>query len=125
MSTVSVPTFNPLYEDIMWICTDPNLHQYGRRVGKGLYEFREFDRYSSNSNPDNLKREDFIHKAWSNSEYWVHITITMAHYTHADIFNHLSSYYDKPAILNMIRSDRDDDEWVMAECIFEQESGLY
>lgn len=105
-----------------WICTDPDNQQYGRKLSPGVYQFKEWDRNnycsSGTCNTPEFKQDNF-----DNDQYWVDETITMAHYTQEQIQNHISAYYKD---LNEVKETYGDDwECIVAECIFEQESGLY
>jgi hypothetical protein len=35
-----------------WVCTDPDNHQYGRKIGKGEYEFKELDHRQERDDPE-------------------------------------------------------------------------
>lgn len=96
-----------------WVCTDPDNDQWGIKIGDGHYRFKEFDRF--NMDPDSLE--------FNNPEAWVELDIILSHYTDEQIANHISAYYDSLKQLKEIYGE--DSEWVIAECIFEQESGLY
>ena len=90
-----------------WTCTDLDNEQYGRKVSEGVYEFKEKNRMQEYNDDD-----DFIE-----------ITIVIANYTAEQIANFISAYYDSVEQLQTIYGD--ESEWIIAECIFEQESGLY
>lgn len=90
-----------------WICTDSDNEQYGRKIANGVYEFKEKNRGLSEYEP-----EEFIE-----------ISIFLAQYSEEKINSHISAYYD--SIDQIKRFYGDDWEWIVAECIFEQESGLY
>ena len=47
----------------------------------------------------------------------------MANYKDEEIKKHISAYYDSIDQIKKIYGS--DWEWIVAECIFEQESGLY
>ena len=107
-----------------WKLTDGDNFQYGRKVRDGVYEFKEFDRHNYTINVDDYPTEDiFIDSVFDNSEFWEDMTIVMSQYTDAQIREHVSSYYESLEALKEIYGD--DWEWIVAECIFEQESGLY
>lgn len=89
----------------VWECTDPDNEQYGRKISEGVYEFKEKDHHSE-----------------SDDDY-VEMTITMSNYTPEQIADYISGYYPSMAVLEL--SYGDDSEFIIAECIFEQESGLY
>jgi hypothetical protein len=113
-----------MQEEREWMCTDPNNLQYGKKVAEGHYVFREFDR-------NNYLREfkyfsyDTIHLLgiWSNDEYWIEMDIVLKHYESEEIEDHVSAYHKNVEEVKEIYGD--DAEWIIAECIFEQESLLY
>ena len=49
--------------------------------------------------------------------------MNLDNYTEGEIENHILAYYD--SIEEIIEIYGEDSEWIIAECIFEQESGLY
>jgi len=105
-----------------WQLTDGSLYQYGRKISEGHYEFREFDR-NNYLIPEGRNDDEFIDSVWDDSEFWVEQTIIMSDYTEKQIDNYISGYYDN---VDEVKGQYDDDwECVVAECIFEQESGLY
>ena len=84
-----------------WICTDPDMNQYGRKLGEKVYEFKQDTTY-----PDG---------------FVVHETdgIDLNDYTDEEINDHLSPYgWDVKQLLE--ENTKEDAEWLMAECIFEQ-----
>ena len=79
-----------------WICTDPDNEQYGRQLSQYEFEFYEGD-YKD--------------------------VIDLSEYTFAEIERHISSYYkDLKEVYDIYPESA---LWIMAECIFEQESELY
>lgn len=90
-----------------WICTDPATEQYGCKLSDGVYEFKEKDYLQEESSDTNIIQK----------------VIIIADYKQCDIEKHISPYYD--SIEEIERIYGDDAEWIIAECIFEQESGLY
>ena len=107
-----------------WECTDPNNRQYGKKLGDGVYEFREFNRFGYYVNTADYHSEEiFINAIWDNSEFWVEAYINLRHYTEKEIWNHVCAYYRSMEEVYTIY--KEEAEWVIAECIFEQESGLY
>ena len=91
-------------KETSWVNTDPDNEQYGRKLHDGHYEFKEKDRFNE-------------------EEEWIIIDILLSMYTEEQIENHVSAYYCSLAELK--EQCGDDWEWIVAECIFEQESGLY
>lgn len=96
-----------------WVCTDPDNNQWGMKIGDGHYRFKEFDRF--NFDPDSLDFDD--------PDNWVELDIILSDYTDEQIANHISAYYDSMYQLKEYYGE--DSEWIIAECIFEQESLLY
>jgi hypothetical protein len=89
-----------------WICTDPDNEQYGRHIKGRTYEFKETMRFPS------FEAGEIIN-----------MIIDLNDYTEEETLNHISPYYDNIDEVKEIYGD--DWEWVVAECIFEQESGQY
>lgn len=99
-----------------WILTDPNLYQYGRYIGGTHYEFKEFDRYNYTYPSD-------IDSVFEDDQYWEEMTIVLSHYSDKQIEKYIKGYYDSiDEVKDIYGSDW---EFIVAECIFEQESGLY
>jgi hypothetical protein len=105
-----------------WTCTDPDNNQYGRKLSPGVYQFKEWDRneYCSSGICDSpeFKKDNF-----NNSRFWKENTIVLANFNEQEIREHISAYYNSLEQLKEIYGD--DWEWIVAECIFEQTSGLY
>lgn len=104
-----------------WICTDPDNLQFGRKLSEGHYEFKEFDR---NSIP--LPKGDkmgFAKRHFEESEFWIQEDIFLAHYSAEKIKSHVSAYYS--SVEEVKKEYLGAWEWIVAECIFEQESSLY
>ena len=88
-----------------WICTDADNEQFGRQITDRIFEFKEKNR--------GLEEEDDF----------VQMTINLDHYTQEQVENHISAYYtDMNEVFNVYGEEAN---WIIAECIFEQESGLY
>lgn len=90
-----------------WTCTDSDNEQYGRQIDVNVFEFKEKNRGLFDYEPDEF----------------IEITINLDDYDEKEIQENISSYYRSIEEMKEIY----DDEWlwVVAECIFEQESGLY
>lgn len=84
----------PLNND--WICTDPDNQQYGRKIKKNVFEFKERGE---------------------------HLVIDLTKYSQAQKESFIASYYGN--IQNCKNECGLNYLWILAECIFEQESGLY
>ena len=91
-----------------WTCTDLDNEQWGRKLYAGHYEFKEKNRNTSDE---------------EELDEWIEIDIYLDRYTDSEIENHVSSYYGSLAELK--EKCGESWEWILAECIFEQESGLY
>ena len=89
-----------------WICTDPDTEQYGRQISERVFEFKE-KMYLEEVDDDKV----------------VQMTINLDDYTEKEVEDHISAYYeDLNEIFNIYGEDSN---WIIAECIFEQESGNY
>lgn len=90
-----------------WVCTDLDNEQYGRQISDGVFEFKE-------KNRGLLEYEE---------DEFIEIIIDLGQYSTEEIDNHISAYYrDIHEVEEIYGKDAD---WIIAECIFEQESGLY
>lgn len=85
-----------------WILTDPDRKQYGRKLSNNIFEFKEFN---------------------ENENDWEIMTINLNHYNNKQIEYFISGYYSSLEEINKIYKEQSD--WIIAECIFEQEIGLY
>ena len=84
-----------------FICTDQDTNQHGRYLGDRVYEFFQ----------------DVNTKHGKHREYG---EIDLNSYTEAEIEDHLSPYgYSIEQLFE--ENDSEDAEWLIAECIFEQE----
>lgn len=117
-----------------WTCTDPANFQYGREVRGGVYAFKEFDRALFPALFNTLKTLDilqgfeeeaitFLDKIFNNAQCWSTDIIDLSRYTEEAIEKVISSYNESLAEFKQIYGGTW--QWVAAECIFEQESGLY
>ncbi len=90
-----------------WICTDPDNEQYALEVSEKVFRFKEKNRFNG---------------AYEDPNEIIEETINLEDYTEDQMFNHVSAYYDYDEFKEML----DNKEYlIIAECIFEQESGLY
>jgi len=107
-----------------WTCTDPDNHQYGRMIREGVYEFKEFDRQNYSINTDDYSSaEQFIETVFDNSEFWKEMQISLVDYNEVEIEDNVSGYYG--SLDNLKKICGVEWMWIVAECIFEQKSGLY
>jgi hypothetical protein len=90
-----------------WICTDPDNEQYGRQISERVFEFKELA-----TNEDEYDIGEHIE-----------LTINLDDYTEEDIENVASYYYG--SLVELKEQCGDSWEWILAESIFEQESGNY
>ncbi len=95
------------YKNILWVCTDPNNEQYGRKLAEGHYEFKEKNRFHDINDEGEIIQMDIL----------------LSMYDDKKIQSHVSAYCDSLESLKEIYGENW--EWVLAEIIFEQESGLY
>jgi hypothetical protein len=79
-----------------WILTDPSTQQYGRKVRDKVYEFKE----KRITDPISNEKEDY------------QSVIDLNDYTTEEIKSTLNAY-------GLIIEDTE--EWIIAECLFEQE----
>jgi hypothetical protein len=84
-----------------WVCTDPDNKQYGRWLGGSKYQFKELD----------FEGE------------WLEIDIDISQYPDEELEDVVGSYYNSLGELREIYGE--DSDWIIAETIFEQESGIY
>lgn len=89
-----------MYKLNEWVCTDPDNNQWGRWLGGRCFEFRE-----------TLYGVE------------VEIEINLDEYTDKQIEDHISAYYNNLDQLKGYYEESSD--WIIAECIFEQELGTY
>lgn len=105
-----------------YTCTDPDNHQYCRKINDHCYGYKEFNRFSFP--PEYLDKNSLtIEGLFYNDEYWIEDTIDMNGYSEEEIQKHISAYYKDLDELKSIYGDN----WkqIVCECIFEQESELY
>jgi hypothetical protein len=90
-----------------WICTDPDNKQYGRQISERVFEFKELA-----TNEDEYDIGEYIE-----------LKINLDDYAEEEKEDVASYYYGS---LDELKEQCGDTwEWIMAECIFEQESGNY
>ena len=112
------------YKLLVWSKTDPDNHQYGRQLSDGVFQFKEFDRNNYEINTKEYGSEaEFIDAVFNKSEFWEEDTIVLANFNDDEIRGHVSAYYDSLEQLKEIYGK--DSNFIIAECIFEQQSGMY
>lgn len=106
------------YTAIEWTVTDPDNYQMGRKIGERTYEFKEFDWNAiAPEKPESLTQAKKM-------DNWISDIIDLDDYTPEQIQNHISAYYKD--LEELKATDNSESwEWIVAECIFEQESELY
>ena len=101
-----------------WKCTDLDNKQYGRQISEKVFEFKE-----KNPMAEFDEDEDEI----------IEFEVNLDDYTSQEIENHINTYgytLFKPkgftfTAVNIFEQYGEEANWIIAECIFEQESGLY
>lgn len=120
-------------QPIIWTCTDPDNYQYGRKVFEGVYQFKEFDRLTFGSNLTEVIDEagyeagnKYVIDHFDDADFWIEKTIVLATYAPKTIEHHVKGYYASMNELETIcGGDKQQVDWITAECIFEQNNGLY
>lgn len=98
-------------KEIKWVCTDPDNKQYGRQLAERVFEFKERNRFYD-PNDDNSDDE------------FIQMTINLDHYSKSSMYDRVHPYYGWEDFNEFLETPPDG-LWIIAECIFEQESGLY
>ena len=110
-----------------WILTDADSLQYRKesKLGEGFntFTFKEFERNMFNEQFEKLKSGKLSIKNYLANDFWIEKTIDLSIYTKEQAWNHVSAYYTESEFNDMWEGSIDRD--IIAECIFEQESGLY
>ena len=94
--------------EIEWKETDGSNEQFGRQLSATVFEFKETN-----------KAFEISHDA----DKVIQMKIDLSTYTYAQIMEHCAPYYKTMA--ELFATYGADSEWIIAECIFEQESGQY
>lgn len=109
--------------------TDADNFQFGRKVSEGVFQFKEFDRKAFPEKFDELLKLDYrnanmlFSRELKESMFWIEDTIVLSNFNQEEIKGHISGYYDTIEEVHEIYGDSA--EFIIAECIFEQTSGLY
>ena len=110
-----------------WTLTDPDNFQYGRRISKGVFQFKEYDK---DSNPTVNKLDYDCKRAYVvaafDDDCWIEATIDISHYSDEQKEEAINGYYTSlDALKEICGGDMEQVDWIVAECEFEQNSGLY
>ena len=90
-----------------WVCTDLDNEQYGRQLSETRFEFKEKNRGLLDYDEDEI----------------IEFGVDLNHYSEKEIDDVARTYYGS---LDELKEQCGENwQWVLAECIFEQESGLY
>lgn len=119
-------TLDIIWNKTDWVCTDPDNQQYGRKLYTGAYEFKEWDHNThvlANVDIGSDKDLKWKKENFDNDDFWIRETILLMDYTDAQIEEYISGYYD--SLEHLEETCGESWEWIVAECIFEVESGLY
>ena len=90
-----------------WVCTDLDNEQYGRQLSETKFEFKEKNRGLLDYDEDEF----------------IHFGVDLSDYSEKEIEEAISGYYSSLDELKAIYIK--DSNSIIAECIFEQECGLY
>ena len=92
-----------------WVCTDADNDQWGRQLSETKFEFKE--------------KNHFAEFDQDEADEYIEFEVDLNQYFDEQIAELVSPYYGS---LNELKEICGDDwQWIMAECIFEQESGQY
>jgi hypothetical protein len=90
-----------------WICTDLDNKQYGRQLSETRFEFKEKNR--------GLLEYD--------EDEFIEFGVNLSDYSEKEIGEVARNYYSS---LDELKEKYGKNwQWILAECIFEQENGLY
>jgi hypothetical protein len=90
-----------------WVCTDLDNEQYGRQLSETRFEFKE-----KNRGLLDYEEDEFIE-----------FGVDLSDYSEKEMYDVARTYYGS---LDELKEQCGDSwKWILAECIFEQESGLY
>ena len=90
-----------------WVCTDLDNEQYGRQLSETRFEFKEKNRGLLDYDEDEI----------------IEFGVDLSDYSEKEIDDVARTYYGS---LDELKEQCGDSwQWILAECIFEQENGLY
>lgn len=107
------------YTNSKWICTDPDNFQYGRRLCSGVYQFKEW----IGGGKLEVPIDKFVKDCFDEPGNWEEDTIVLSNFSEQEIEDFVSGYYG--SLKELKETCGDDWEWIVAECVFEVQSGLY
>jgi len=107
------------YTKLEWTCTDPDNFQYGRKVYDGVYQFKE---WIGGGKLDEAV-EKTVKECFNESGSWEEDTIVLENFSEEYKNDVASGYYGSLEKLKEVCGESW--EWIIAECIFEYQSGLY
>jgi hypothetical protein len=106
-------------KEIKWHCTDPDIGQFGRKTGDGIYEF--YTEGGESSHPMEIYN-------FAEPEDAIEIDISKFEDDKIKDILDVFGYYmdieepkkeDVWVDMNMIHWDKESREWIIAECIYE------
>lgn len=89
-------------KNLKWNCTDLDRKQYGIQLSDNLFKFKEWD---------------------EQEQEFVELEVDINKYSTEEIDENISAYYGSVDEIKSIYGI--ESNFIIAECIFEQESGLY
>jgi hypothetical protein len=119
-------TINNHLKEKGWVCTDPDSLQFRYNNDDGTFMFMEFDRHEWPEVFAQIERHEINESVDLHPRYWISDTIDLKEYSAEDQehFTKPYGYTWKPGgFLDETGEFISDD--IIAECIFEQENGLY
>lgn len=102
-----------------WKLTDADNYQYGKQISEKVFAFKEFDRFEFY----HLTDTQIETLSFDDEDYFVELEIDLDKYTPEEIEKAINGYYNN--MQQLVNYYGDDSNWIIAECIFEGESGLY
>lgn len=109
-----------------WDCTDIDSLQFKTYIGDGTYKFKEFSRFEYTKQFNQIVNGQVDIHLFAASIFWIEDTIKPESYTIEQVTSILSPYGYKKVKDGWIDDCGDAITLaIIAECIFEQESGLY
>lgn len=117
-STTLSKTHKGNHVHLAWVETDPDNFQFGRQIGQGIYEFKEFDHFALFPN-----EVESLDEAKGMAGYWTQEIIDLSQISDELKESVASSYYGS---LDWLKEQCGYSwEWILDECIFEHEYMSY